>query len=416
MTSTDSRAPSLTQVPSLPVSGAPSRRRFKRIGGSSRCVSHVDGPVTGAPVARRISSTVTPGAVSTSSNRSPAGSRTPSSVITRWITPGAVSGSAQRSRSLGAPCLSVCVQRTTTLAAPAARSMAPPMPRTSAPGTVQLARSPLHATCMAPSTATSIRPERIIANDVAESKHAAPAVAVIVSLPALTRSGSSCPGSGYGPTPRIPFSLCSTVSCAGVRKPATSVGSPMPRFTYPLAGSSAAARRAMPSRVQGIGHRPGDHGFERLVPSGGGHDPMDIHGGGVHGVGIELGHRMLDLRDGHGRAHRRAGVEVAGGQPIREVAEEVAVVGVHEAEVGLDRVFQDVGTTVDVPDLLGRRDLHGHAAGAVAPGEPAQRDGRPGPGGGVERADPGPAGPHALGQRSLRHKVDLDAAVEHLPG
>ena len=70
------------------------------------------------------------------------------------------------------------------------------MPLTIAPGTIQFARSPLQATSMAPSTATSMCPPRIIAKLVAESKKEPPGSIVTVSLPAFTRSGST--SSSYG--------------------------------------------------------------------------------------------------------------------------------------------------------------------------------------------------------------------------
>ncbi|CAM5437926.1 hypothetical protein SAFG77S_04525 [Streptomyces afghaniensis] len=69
--------------------------------------------------------------------------------------------------------------------------MAPPMPVTIRPGIAQLARSPRSETCMAPSTAVSMWPPRIMPKESAESKNAAPGSTVTVSLPALIRSGST---------------------------------------------------------------------------------------------------------------------------------------------------------------------------------------------------------------------------------
>ena len=97
-----------------------------------------------------------------------------------------------------------------TRLAPWTRSIAPPMPLIILPGMVQFARSPFAETCIAPSIATSMCPPRIIPNEVAESKNEAPGRSVTVSLPALIRSGSSSSSYGYGPTPRMPFSDCST--------------------------------------------------------------------------------------------------------------------------------------------------------------------------------------------------------------
>ena len=42
-----------------------------------------------------------------------------------------------------------------------------------------------------------------------------PGISLIVSFPALMRSGSSSPSYGYGPTPSIPFSDCSITSMPG---------------------------------------------------------------------------------------------------------------------------------------------------------------------------------------------------------
>ncbi len=63
---------------------------------------------------------------------------------------------------------------------------------------------------MPPRIAASILPPRIMPKLSAESKNAAPGRTVTVSLPALMRSGSTASSVGYGPTPRIPFSDCST--------------------------------------------------------------------------------------------------------------------------------------------------------------------------------------------------------------
>ena len=79
--------------------------------------------------------------------------------------------------------------------------------------------------------ARSMCPPRIIAKDSADVKNDAPGTTVTVSFPALMRSGSSSPSSGYGPTPRIPFSDWSTTSIPGGTKFETRVGIPIPRFT-----------------------------------------------------------------------------------------------------------------------------------------------------------------------------------------
>jgi hypothetical protein len=60
-----------------------------------------------------------------------------------------------------------------------------------APGTIQLARSPATDTCIAPRTAVSMWPPRIMAKLVEESKYDEPGSTVTVCLPALIRSGST---------------------------------------------------------------------------------------------------------------------------------------------------------------------------------------------------------------------------------
>jgi hypothetical protein len=138
-----------------------------------------------------ISSTVTPGAFSVSSRPSPVISRTPRSVTIRSTQPLPVSGSVHSARILGLPSFAVWAITTITVRAPCTRSMAPPIPVTSLPGIAQLARPPFSETCMAPSTAASMWPPRIIPKDSAESKKEAPDRTVTVSLPALIRSGST---------------------------------------------------------------------------------------------------------------------------------------------------------------------------------------------------------------------------------
>ena len=66
---------------------------------------------------------------------------------------------------------------------------------------------------------------------LSEEKKAEPGRAVTVCLPALIRSGSSCPRTGKGPMPSRPFSDCSITSMLRGTWLATSVGMPMPRFT-----------------------------------------------------------------------------------------------------------------------------------------------------------------------------------------
>ncbi len=227
--------------------------------------------MTVAAVRAARSSAVVPGAVSTRTKPFSVTSSTPRSVMTRCTQARPVSGRAQRASSLGAPSRVVCSIRTMTRRAPCTRSIAPPMPLTILPGIIQLARSPCSLTCIAPSTAVSMWPPRIMPKERAESKKAAPGSTVTVSLPALIKSGSTSSSAGYGPTPRIPFSDWSVTCTPAGRWFGMSVGRPMPRLTYSPSVSSAAARTAICSRVQAIRSLPfrsqGSYTPPRSAPS-----------------------------------------------------------------------------------------------------------------------------------------------------
>ena len=86
------------------------------------------------------------------------------------------------------------------------------MPLTILPGIIQLARSPLALTCIAPRIERLILPPRIIANESCEPKIDEPGSVVTVCLPALMRSASTSSSVGNGPMPSMPFSLCSQTS------------------------------------------------------------------------------------------------------------------------------------------------------------------------------------------------------------
>src|SRR6266508_1228106 len=89
-----------------------------------------------ACVLARISSTVTSGAISTSTSSLPSRStsKTQRSVMILWTQRLPVRGSVQAFRILGSPLLAVCSIVTTSRRAPATRSIAPPIPFTILPG------------------------------------------------------------------------------------------------------------------------------------------------------------------------------------------------------------------------------------------------------------------------------------------
>ena len=149
----------------------------------------------------------------------------------RSTDPRPVSGRVQVLTIFAEPSLATCSMSAMTRSAPFTRSIAPPMPLIILPGTVQFAMSPLAETCIAPRTAVAIRPPRIMPKLVEESKKDAPGSTVTVSLPALISLALSSPAQGYGPTPSMPFSECSTMVLSAGRKFGMRVGRPMPRLT-----------------------------------------------------------------------------------------------------------------------------------------------------------------------------------------
>src|SRR5258708_22366675 len=124
-----------------------------------------------ASVFALISSSEVPGAISRRVAPAPRSiPNTAKSVISKSTTPVPVNGRVHRRLNLGAPPFSTCSIRTTTRGTPATRSMAPPIPLTIFPGTVQFARYPFSATCSDPRIVRSMCPPRIIPKLSADEK------------------------------------------------------------------------------------------------------------------------------------------------------------------------------------------------------------------------------------------------------
>ena len=126
-----------------------------------------------ASVAATTWSTETPGASSLTTRPSSVGSITASSVTMRLMRRAEVNGSVHFFRIFGLP-LAVWIIAMTTRLQPVTRSMAPPMPGTILPGTIQLASRPRSSTSRPPSTVRSTWPPRIRPNEKALSKAQAP--------------------------------------------------------------------------------------------------------------------------------------------------------------------------------------------------------------------------------------------------
>src|ERR1700741_3140239 len=390
----------------------------RRGGERRRCRRHGKaGSARGGSVFATTSSILTPGAVSIRCRPSSATSMTARSVKIRFTQRLPVSGSVQCSTIFALPSLAVCSIITKTCSTPCSRSIAPPMPLIILPGTVQLARSPAAETCMAPSTAMSRCPPRMIPNEDDEQKNAAPGNVVTVSLPALIRSASRFSRRGYGPTPRMPFSECKTTVMPAGMWLGIRVGNPTPRLTYCPSCSSAATRAASSSPLQlTLRHsssslRPPQAGgtptasssarswphrllFDLLHRVGHMHHPVHVDPRGVHLGGVDLARfdQVLNLRDGEPARYGTVWVEVRGRRMIDQVAVPVAFEGVHQCEVSADGSFQHVSDPVEFAGLLRRRGNRHRTVWVVPPRETAVGHLRPNPRGGVEGGDPGPAG------------------------
>src|SRR5262249_28127165 len=200
---------------------------------------------------------------------------------------------------------------TITRFAPVTRSIAPPMPGTSFPGIIQLARRPLPSTWSAPSTVMSTCPPRISPKDVALSKVHAPGSAPTGFPPASVSRGWCMPSAGGAPVPISPFSDWKYTCNPGGTNFETSVGMPMPRLTSMPSLSSCAIRLAMIVWAS-MGSRVGD-------------DVVDDGCGGDDVVRSDHadGHDVLGFDDHLVGRHGDDRVEIAGGQRVVEVADVV---------------------------------------------------------------------------------------------
>src|SRR5882672_8685050 len=101
---------------------------------------------------------------------------------------------------------------------------------------------------------------------------------------------------------------------------------------------------------------------------------------------------LVDLRDGALRRARHGRPEVSRTLSVDEVAPAVAALRLDQGDVAVQCVLEHVAPSIDHPRFLAFREI-----GAVA-------------GGGVEGADAGARGAHALRERPLRHELQLDLA------
>src|SRR5690348_6443247 len=113
----------------------------------------------------------------------------------------------------------------------------------------------------------------------------------------------------------------------------------MPRLTYCPSTSSSATRAASSSRLST--DRPP---LDALLDVGGVHHALHEHTGGVHQHRVQLAglDELLDRRDRDPSGGGAQRVEVLRALLVDEVAVAVAVLGMHQGEVGDDRALQHV--------------------------------------------------------------------------
>ena len=252
--------------------------------------------------------------------------------------------------------------------------------------------------------ARSMWPPRIIAKDSAEEKKDAPGTTVTVSLPALMRSGSSSPSQrvradAEDAVLRLEHHLDPGRHVVGDERRHADAEvhvEPVAQLPGDARGDLLAGERHRhpPSAARGRTVRRSIH-FSYRSPFT---TPLHVDARRVDGVRVDLArrHHLLHLRDGDPRGRRHHRVEVAGGLAVDEVPPGVGLPGVDEREVRAERQLEQVLAPVDDARLLALGDL------------------RPDAGGGVEAADAGAAGADPLGERPLRHELDLELAREVL--
>ncbi|MCB5293091.1 hypothetical protein BJQ90_02536 [Arthrobacter sp. SO3] len=135
----------------------------------------------------------------------------------------------------------------------------------------------------------------------------------------------------------------------------------------------------------------------------------------MFGVQLPWLHEFLDLGDGDLPGHGAERVEVHRGGVEDEVAVAVALPGVHQSEVGGQRLLKDVVGAVEAAHLLRRGSDRDVAAGVVLLRQAAVGHLGTDAGRRVEGGDAGPAGAQLLGQRALRGEDHLELTGKVLP-
>src|SRR5262245_34728302 len=123
----------------------------------------------------------------------------------------------------------------------------------------------------------------------------------------------------------------------------------MPRLTYCPSTSSSATRAASSSRLSTDGPP-----LDALLDVRGAHHALHEDARCVHQHRVELARldELLDRRDRDAAGGSAQRVEVLGALLVDQVAVAVAVLRVHQGEVGDDRALEDVLPPVELAHLL----------------------------------------------------------------
>src|SRR6478609_8741635 len=165
--------------------------------------------------------------------------------------------------------------------------------------------------------------------------------------------------------PSRPFSLWRVTRTPSGKWLATSVGIPMPRFTYWPSSSSLAAMAAISSRVHMISYLRADpYGplFDVFGRVDDAHHSLheDPWCDDVLGVQVTIDY-FFGFSDGRSAGSCDEGVEVAGSHSVAQVAFAVCPVGANQGDVCHDAAFQDATLAIEFCFRLTLRDRRANA-------------------------------------------------------
>src|SRR5258708_15646298 len=187
--------------------------------------------------------------------------------------------------------------------------------------------------------------------DMALSNVAEPGRALIGLPPASVKSSASKPSSATACMPMMPFSDWKKIPASRGTIAATSVGSPIPRFTRFPGHSSSATRRAI-RVLSSIAPLPSDQ-------------EVNEYGRRHHVVRGKDSYRndLLGLSKDDIRGHGDQGVEVASGHRVSQIADMVSTARIDQRELGAQGFFQQKVPAVDLDRALALLHRRAHPRG-----------------------------------------------------